>query len=76
VNFYNQLAISEPGDLIFGVAPKPLTTRHGLSIGGGIVYPELNFTLPPMFVDETTMPDVRAQYRQIITGALQRAAKL
>jgi methanol---5-hydroxybenzimidazolylcobamide Co-methyltransferase len=76
VNFYNQLAISEPGDLIFGVAPRPLTTRHGLSIGGGIVYPELNFTLPPMFVDETTMPDVREQYRQIITGALQRAAEL
>ncbi len=29
-----------------------------------------------MFVDETTMPEVREQYRQIITGALQRAVEL
>jgi methanol--5-hydroxybenzimidazolylcobamide Co-methyltransferase len=71
-----RLAISNPADLRFGVAPKPLTTRRGLSIGGGIVYPELNFTLPPMFVNESTMPEVRTQYQQIITGALQRAVEL
>ena len=71
-----RLAISNPADLRFGVAPKPLTTRQGLTIGGGIVYPELNFTLPPMFVNESTMPDVRMQYQQIITGALQRAVEL
>ena len=29
-----------------------------------------------MFVDETTMPEVRKQYQQIITGALQRAVEL
>ena len=72
----NRLAISNPADLRFGVAPKPLTTRRGLKIGGGLVYPELNFTLPPMFVNESTMPDVRAQYQQIITGALHRAVEL
>src|ERR1035437_10323628 len=70
-----QLAISNPADLRFGVAPKPLTTRRGLTIGGGIVYPELNFTLPPMLVDASTMPEVRAQYQQIITGALHRAVE-
>ena len=70
------LAISNPADLRFGVAPKPLTTLRGLTIGGGIVYPELNFTLPPMFVNESTMPDVRMQYQQIITGALHRAVEL
>ncbi|MGO8930818.1 MAG: methyltransferase MtaB domain-containing protein [Limisphaerales bacterium] len=70
------LAVSNPADLRFGVAPKPLTTRRGLTIGGGIVYPELNFTLPPMLVDASTMPDVRTQYQQIITGALQRAVEL
>ena len=73
MNRYQSLAISDPADLRFGVAPKPLTTRHGLVLGGGIVYPELNFTLPPMFVDESTMPEVRAQYQQIITGALAAA---
>jgi hypothetical protein len=56
-----RLAISNPADLRFGVAPNPLTTRRGMTIGGGIVYPELNFTLPPMFVDASTMPEVRAQ---------------
>ena len=41
-----------------------------------MVYPELNFTLPPMFVEESTMPEVRRQYRDIIIGACKRAAEL
>ncbi len=73
---FSQLAIANPTDLRFGVAPHPVTTRDGLTIGGGIVYPELNFTLPTMLIDATTMPEVRAHYRQIITGALQRAVEL
>lgn len=73
---FTQLAISNPADLRFGVAPKPLVTRHGMTIGGGVVYPELNFTLPPMYVNQQTMPEVRRQYQQIITGALQRAVEL
>lgn len=73
---FQQLAISNPADLCFGTAPKPLVTRHGMKIGGGLVYPELNFTLPPMFVNETTMPEVRRQYQQIITGAMKRAVEL
>jgi len=73
---FDRLAISNPTGLRFGVAPKPLVTRRGLTIGGGVVYPELNFTLPPMFVDRTTMPEIRAQYQQIIAGALQRAVEL
>jgi len=73
---FDRLAIADPAELRFGVAPRPLTTRRGLVLGGGRVYPELNFTLPPMFVNETTMPEVRTQYRQIITGALQRAVEL
>ena len=40
------------------------------------MYPELNFTLPPMFVEAATMPEVRNQYEQIITGALKRAVEL
>lgn len=73
---YTGLAIPQAADLRFGVAPKPLTTRQGLTLGGGVVYPELNFTLPTMEIDETTMPAVRAQYQQIISGALQRAVEL
>lgn len=76
MNRFDKLAITDPADLRFGIAPKPLITRSGLNLGGGIVYPELNFTLPPMFVDESTMPEVREQYRGIINSALTRAAEL
>jgi len=73
---FDHLAIADATELRFGVSPKPLTTRRGMKIGGGSVYPELNFTLPPMLVDAGTMPEVQTQYRQIITGALQRAVEL
>ncbi len=48
---YKELEIKKKEDLYFGHAPKPVTTRRGLVIGGGIVYPELNFTLPAISVD-------------------------
>lgn len=76
MNVFSELTIGKPTDLLFGNSPKPLLTRRGMKIGGGTVYPELNFTLPPMFVDANTMPEVRLQYREIITGALQRAVEL
>ena len=57
--FFDQLAITDPAELRFGIAPKPLTTRRGLVLGGGRVYPELNFTLPTMLVNADTMPEVR-----------------
>ncbi len=73
---FTELAIKDAAELRFGVAPKPLTTRHGMTLGGGIVYPELNFTLPPMFVNKTTMPEAKRHYKEIIDGALRRAIEL
>ncbi len=73
---FRQLAINQTDDLLFGTAPRPLRTRQGLHLGGGMVYPELNFTLPPMEVTLATLPEVARHYRQIITGALLRAAEL
>lgn len=73
---FDRLAIDNPHDLVFGFAPRPLTTRRGMVIGGGAVYPELNFTLPDLPVEQATMPEVRRHYRQIIAGALQRAVEL
>jgi methanol--5-hydroxybenzimidazolylcobamide Co-methyltransferase len=73
---YTSLAISNPDDLRFGVAPHPLTTRHGLVIGGGQVYPEIKFTLPTMTIDEATWPEVRRHYQDIIGEVLRRAAEL
>jgi len=73
---YRKLAIERADDLLFGIAPHPVTTRQGLKLGGGLVYPELNFTLPPMDVTSATMPQVVRQYHDIITDALRRAAEL
>ena len=73
---FTSLAISNPDDLLFGIAPKPVKTKQGMVIGGGEVYPELNFTLPPMSIEEATFPEIRAHYQQIVTGALRRAAEL
>jgi methanol--5-hydroxybenzimidazolylcobamide Co-methyltransferase len=73
---FSSLSISNPSDLIFGHAPKPVTTRRGLVFGGGRVYPELNFTLPPMEINPSTQDEVQRNYREIITGALEKAHHL
>jgi methanol--5-hydroxybenzimidazolylcobamide Co-methyltransferase len=73
---YRNLTIDSPDDLLFGTAPHPVTTRRGLTIGGGQVYAELNFTLPPMEVSRANMPEVVRHYQEIVSGALDRARQL
>jgi len=73
---YTTLAVDTAESLRFGFAPKPVTTAHGLVIGGGAVYPELNFTLPTMTINESTLPEIREHYRGIVDGALTRAVEL
>lgn len=73
---YNKLIIDDPKDFIFGTAPNPVTTKRGLVIGGGNVYPELNFTLPSMFINDSTFPDIKEQYKGIVTEGLERALHL
>jgi methanol--5-hydroxybenzimidazolylcobamide Co-methyltransferase len=73
---FQSLAITSTDGLLFGTAPRPLVTRHGLRLGGGVVYPELNFTLPTMEITAATMPTVVRHYEEIIRDALRRAAEL
>lgn len=73
---YNSLAINDPNDLIFGKSLYPVKTRRGLNIGGNIVYPKLNFTLPPMQINDNTFPDIRKMYHQITEDACIRALEL
>jgi len=73
---YKSLIINNPEDLMFGIAPKPVKTRRGLEIGGGQVYAELNFTLPIMSINESTLERVYEHYREIAEGALERAVHL
>jgi methanol--5-hydroxybenzimidazolylcobamide Co-methyltransferase len=73
---YKSLVITNPEDLMFGIAPNPVKTRRGLEIGGGQVYAELNFTLPIMSINDSTLPQVYGHYREIAEGALSRALDL
>ncbi len=73
---YSELSITDPAAFVFGRSPHPVTAGHGLQIGAGTVYPELNFTLPPMRIESKTMPEVRAQYEEMIDDALARAVAL
>ncbi|NQT57851.1 MAG: methanol--corrinoid methyltransferase [Bacteroidetes bacterium] len=73
---YKDLVIKNPEDLVFGRAPFPVTTPRGLVIGGGQVYPELNFTLPPMSINKETYSQVKNHYREIVSGALERVRDL
>ncbi|NBB83263.1 MAG: methanol--corrinoid methyltransferase [Alphaproteobacteria bacterium] len=73
---YAAPAIVRPEDLLFAHAPRPVTTRSGMVLGGGTVYPELNFTLPSIHVHESTLDTVDDHYRRIITEAARRAVEL
>lgn len=73
---YDKLAIPTEQELVFGSCPNPLTLKSGMVLGGCSVYPELNFTLPSMNVEEGTWPQVVHHYREIASGALARAAEL
>jgi len=73
---FNTLAIAHADDLIFGRCPHPVRLKNGLEIGNGVVYPEINFTLPPMAITRETMPQVRQEYTQIINAVCTRALEL
>jgi methanol--5-hydroxybenzimidazolylcobamide Co-methyltransferase len=73
---FTSLAVLDPQRLVFGRAPRPVTCGHGLTIGAGQVYPEVNFTLPPMQITEATWGEVVGHYQEIAEGVLARAVAL
>ncbi len=73
---YHSLAIHSLDSFIYGTSPLPVQLKNGLVIGGGTVYPELNFTLPNMIVNADSMVEVHAQYTQMIQDACKRAVEL
>ncbi len=73
---FSSLAISQLDQFLYGRSPKPVTLKNGLVIGGGTMYPELNFTLPDMLITAESMPEVRSQYTQMISEATKRAVEL
>jgi methanol---5-hydroxybenzimidazolylcobamide Co-methyltransferase len=73
---FHSLAIRSADTFLYGHSPQPITLPNGLVIGGGTVYPELNFTLPDMIVDADSMAEVRKQYSGMISEACKRAVEL
>lgn len=70
------LAVKNESDLVFGQAPCPVDCGFGLRIGGGEVYPEINFTLPALEINDTTWPQVLDHYREIAAAVVRRAVAL
>lgn len=69
-------AVTSLDDFVYGVAPRPVRCGRGLEIGAGKVIPEINFTLPPIDINEDNWPEIRRQYTEMITGVTQRAVEL
>jgi len=62
--------------LVFGRATKPVRCGYDLEIGGGLVFPEVNFTLPPLTIEAATWTRVVAHYEEMATNILKRAIAL
>ena len=73
---FTSAAYTNLSDFIYGKAIYPVALKNGMVIGGGIMYPEINFTLPMMTVSKETMPEVIKNYKDIITGICERARDL
>src|ERR1017187_1826150 len=73
---YSTLAIPCPDDLIYGRAPKPVRCGFGLEIGAGMVFPEVNFTLPIITIDQENWSAVIANYEEMAKNILRRAVAL
>jgi methanol--5-hydroxybenzimidazolylcobamide Co-methyltransferase len=70
------LAVASLDEFLFGRAPRPVACGRGIEIGSGAVYPEINFTLPPMDISAGTWSEVRGHYQDMIAGVVRRAVEL
>jgi methanol--5-hydroxybenzimidazolylcobamide Co-methyltransferase len=73
---FTKTAYQKLDDFVYGKSLYPVPLANGMVIGGGTVYPEINFTLPTMSIEQGTMKDVVANYRELITGICDRAREL
>jgi len=73
---YGSCEVAGPEALVFGSAPRPVRCGLDLVIGGGVVFPEVNFTLPPIEVNAQNWPEIVAQYHEMADNILKRAVAL
>jgi methanol--5-hydroxybenzimidazolylcobamide Co-methyltransferase len=73
---FTSLSVTDPEELMFGRAPKPVDCGLGLRIGAGAVYPEVNFTLPVMALDDSTRGETLRIYEEASRAVVARALAL
>jgi methanol--5-hydroxybenzimidazolylcobamide Co-methyltransferase len=71
-----ELTVTRVDELLFGLAAKPVTCGYDLVLGAGQVYPEINFTLPRLDINQDTWSQIRAEYETMINEICQRAIEL
>ena len=76
VQQFEKLAYEHLDEFLYGTSRRPVTLKNGLKIGGGLILPEINFTLPTMQISNETMPEVLRQYQNILEGVCKRAVEL
>lgn len=73
---FGTLAISKPSELVFGFSPKPVRCGFDLVIGAGLVFPEVNFTLPAIGINSESWPAVVNHYEEMASQILKRVVAL
>ncbi|NLS76813.1 MAG: hypothetical protein GXY76_06085 [Chloroflexi bacterium] len=71
-----RIAYDSPKDMLYGLAKYPVVAGHHVAIGGGLVLPEVKFTLPAMLINSETMPQVRAEFQDMVTRILKKSVDL
>lgn len=70
------IAIDTLEQFVYGRSPRPVTTKRGLELGTGLVFPEVNFTLPAMNCNPQTWPTVVAHYTEMADDVIRRSVEL
>ncbi len=70
---YTKLTYDSSDEMIFGISKNPVKFNNGMVIGGGLVYPEVNFTLPTMEISRKNITEIIDIYKQITSEILNRA---
>jgi methanol--5-hydroxybenzimidazolylcobamide Co-methyltransferase len=73
---YRTLDVAGPQELVFGRAPRPVQCGLDLAIGAGVVFPEVNFTLPAIEVNSQNWPEIVEHYHEMAGSILKRAVAL
>jgi methanol--5-hydroxybenzimidazolylcobamide Co-methyltransferase len=73
---YSSLSVTCADALLYGVAPRPVACGFDLVIGGGAVFPEVNFTLPAITISQANWPEILKHYEEMATAILKRAVSL